>query len=109
MGRYIVPNVYGELEVKLVSRQAIRRRVVNPHRDEVYNGLYINEDHLILIAKELHGSARIATLLHEMHHSVIENTATLDEEDQCDVVGAFYYRLYNDPSWLGCLEEIGRA
>ena len=109
MARYLIPSVYGELEVKLVSRKTIRRRVANPSRDEVYNGLYINEDHVILIAKELHGSARIATLLHEMHHSVIENTANLDEEQSCDVVGAFYYRLHNDPAWLGCLDEIGKA
>ena len=104
---YIVPSVYGELEVKLVSRATMRKRVIGPKRGEIYNGLYINEDHVIMIAKELHGSARVATLLHEMHHAVIENTLDLDEEAKCDVIGAFYYRLHNDPSWLGCLEEVG--
>lgn len=107
--RYIIPGVYGELEVRLVSRRTLRSYVDDAKKNEIYNGLYINQDHVIYIAKELHGSARISTLLHEVHHSVIDSTQDLDEEKLCDTIGAYYHRLHTDSAWLGCLEEIGIA
>jgi hypothetical protein len=107
--RYLIPGVFGEMEVRLVSRRTLCSRVKDRKKDEIYNGLYEDADHTIYIAKELHGSARISTLTHEIAHAVLAACSQLGEEEQCDLIGAFYQRLYADQAFLGCLDEIGRA
>jgi len=107
--RYIVPGVHGEIEVRLVSRQTIRRKLKDAKKGEVYNGLYENVDHIIFIAKELHGSARVTVLDHEIAHHVLEACESIGEEEQCDLIGGYYRRLYQSSEFQGCIEEIGRA
>jgi Zn-dependent peptidase ImmA (M78 family) len=106
--QYDIPGVYGNLKVKIVSRRTLRKYINKTRKDEIYNGLYLNADQLILIAAELHGPARVSTLLHEIHHSVLDSTEELGEEAICDTVGAYYNRLYKDNTWQKCLEELNK-
>jgi len=102
-----IPGLYGDLVVKLVSRRTILKRCgLRSTKGTVINGLYLDASHEILIASELEPHARVATLMHEIQHALLDSTDTLDEEAKCDVLGAYMLRILTEPTLQAAVQEL---
>jgi len=109
--KYTIPGLFHPIDVHLVSRRylntkyrAIAKKPIP--RSEILNGFYSHEKNKIYICKELAKERRSHTLLHEIVHMILEESADYSEEVKCDNIGAYLLNLILDDSFRTTLNKI---
>jgi hypothetical protein len=110
--KFTIPGIYHPIEVYVVSRTYLTRKykTLEGKRslggDEELLGFYNKEINKIYIAKELAPARRFHTFMHEVVHAIEAETAHLDEEAKCDLVGSYLSNLFTNEKVRESISKI---
>jgi len=79
---------------------------------EGYNGFYDEVKNTIFLAAELPQERLLHTFFHELIHYMEAETHRLNEENRCDVLGAYLIKLFQNTSlqeFLNARQEKRKA
>jgi hypothetical protein len=104
---YYIPGLHGDLEVVIATQRPFYKAMgEKPVKGVTVKGFYLESESRIFLAAELGGHDKAAVLTHEIHHSVVAGSKHLDEETACDVVGAYYRRLWTNQDFLDLMKKL---
>ncbi len=107
--KFILPGLNTNIEVVILPRKFMHSRFgkeTKLQKGEMLNGLYDSNSATIYIVRELSAQLKESTLMHELIHHLESQTKHMNEEDKCDIVGAYLLRLYKERPFKKAIKDI---
>ena len=92
------------IKVRFVSQRTIERAAGSKREDNL-RGLYIPDDNLIYVNKEISEEEQLHILFHEVAHAIEFQTLGMEEESRVDVIAKYLislakYKSLKEVVWL---------
>lgn len=91
--QFYIQGIYHKILVKVVSKKWLSRYI----NDKDIMGIYEHADGKIYIVRELPAEVKRHTIYHEIGHHITDTLEGIeDEEQRCDLLGAYLMKLAED-------------